>query len=139
VIVGWGAFDVETAVKALKYGARKTHICSRSDKYHWFNYATYCAGAFYSPNVVKPDHIPALWNRLFDANEQAAKVCSVSGILQNESTRVMVDGARHFVLNAGGLIGGSIDPVEIGMHYGLVEYHRGEITRQRWARRFRAT
>jgi len=126
IINGWGSFAIENIVTALRRGAKKVHVVSRNNKPHWFDYATYSARQFYSPNAADPAWLSAVWESIFNANEIAASACGVEKTLYSPDVYTRIDGKRHCYLQ-GGIIGTSFDPVAIAMHYGLVEYHQGAI------------
>mmetsp|Transcript_5499 Transcript_5499/g.10084 ORF Transcript_5499/g.10084 Transcript_5499/m.10084 type:complete len:517 (+) Transcript_5499:109-1659(+) len=127
VIIGWGAFAVENATMALQKGATKVHMVARNKKPHWFDYATFTARKFYFAEL-DPNWVPTVWEDIFDINERAAKACGVQDVLYSPDVHTKVDGKRHLFLHRGGLPSMSIDPVALGMHYGLIEFHQGSVS-----------
>jgi hypothetical protein len=126
VVIGWGSFAIENIMTAIRRGAKKVHVVARNPKPHWFSYATYFAGQFYSPNAADPTWGPAVWDKIFDANQTAANACGVQNTFYSPDVYTEIDGKPHYFFK-GGLINGTVDPVAIGMHYGVIEYHQGTV------------
>lgn len=130
IIIGWGSFAVENAATALRQGAAKVHIISRSRKPHLFDYATYAARRFYTVEAgTDPSLIPEIWDKIFDINTTAARACGdhVQDLLLGDDVVAYIDGKRHYYFAEGGLPCVTVDAVALGMHYGLIEYHQGNV------------
>jgi len=128
VILGWGAFSIENARRALIGGAKSITIVSRNRKHHHFEYPNYLLSVgLYNLKAAEPAHVAETWAKIFEANRKAAKSLGVQDLLFNEETCVTLYGREHMIVR-NGFHCSSIDMVMMGIHYGLVRYIPGTVT-----------
>eukprot|EP00658_Telonema_sp_P-2_P025334 TRINITY_DN20200_c0_g1_i1.p1 TRINITY_DN20200_c0_g1~~TRINITY_DN20200_c0_g1_i1.p1 ORF type:complete len:569 (+),score=121.87 TRINITY_DN20200_c0_g1_i1:196-1902(+) len=128
LIVGFGAFGVENARRALQGRAKSVTILSRKfDKLLFPELATYMLRSrLQQDDADSQEKVTKLWADVHRVVATAAEATGMSEVVMNESVVKTIQGSEHFVFSKG-LPSVASNTVLLGCYYGLIEVLQDEI------------
>lgn len=129
VVVGSGAFAIDTARRALKAEATSVTILFRRPHVHSFDYASYLyLSGVQNVQAMNPDHIAAVFAETLAANRRLCEATGTVDAFMSPEVVRDVGGAEHLI-HRNGIWSTSVDAVALGMHYGLAAIHVDTVDR----------